>query len=82
MAATRNAARRKSREPEPEQKNRPVMRAYSVPQGDGPWKEIGAVWGTKRDGYYRLPLDAMPLDGVIMLIRDDVDPRFNTEEEA
>lgn len=80
--ARAKTSRRSEPEPAAERKNTPAFRAYSVPPKDGPWKEIGAVWATRREGYYRLPLDAMPLDGVIMLIADEADPRHNGKDDA
>ena len=54
----------------------PTLRAFSVRDGDEEigrkafWCEIGAAWTTK-GGHIRLKLDAMPIDGVIMLLDEE-----------
>lgn len=52
---------------------KPTLRAFAVREGDEAsgrkafWREIGAAWTTK-GGHIRLKLDALPPDGVIMLL--------------
>ena len=52
---------------------KPTLRAFVVREGDETsgrkafWREIGAAWATK-GGHIRLKLDALPPDGVIMLL--------------
>lgn len=51
----------------------PALRAFAVRDGDEAtgrksfWREIGAAWTTK-GGHIRLKLDALPPDGVVMLL--------------
>lgn len=53
----------------------PALRAFAVRDGDEAtgrkafWREIGAAWTTK-GGHIRLKLDALPPDGVVMLLDD------------
>lgn len=53
----------------------PALRAFTVRDGDEAtgrkafWRKIGAAWTTK-GGHIRLMLDALPPDGVIMLLDD------------
>tara|TARA_R110002073_G_scaffold8068_1_gene45109 strand:- start:11058 stop:11291 length:234 start_codon:yes stop_codon:yes gene_type:complete len=55
--------------------SKPTLRAFAVREGDETtgrkafWREIGAAWTTK-GGHIRLKLDALPPDGVIMLLDD------------
>jgi len=55
--------------------SQPALRAFAVRDGDETtgrkafWREIGAAWTTK-GGHIRLKLDALPPDGVIMLLDD------------
>lgn len=51
----------------------PALRAFAIREGDEAtgrksfWREIGAAWTTK-GGHIRLKLDALPPDGVVMLL--------------
>ena len=51
--------------------NRPFMLAYTVkPIGDGRnsvWSKIGAAWAHKDDEGYELRMDALPVDGRVVL---------------
>ena len=55
--------------------SKPTLRAFAVREGDEAtgrkafWREIGAAWTTK-GGHIRLKLDALPPDGVVMLLDD------------
>ncbi len=52
---------------------KPALRAFAVRDADEAtgrkafWREIGVAWLTK-SGHIRLKLDALPTDGVIMLL--------------
>ena len=60
--------------------NKPALRAFSVRDGDEAtgrkpfWREIGAAWTTK-GGHIRLKLDALPHDGVVMLLDESKRPK-------
>ena len=64
----------------------PTLRAFSVRDGDEEtgrkafWCEIGAAWTTK-GGHIRLKLEAMPIDGVIMLL-DETKREKNTSSKV
>ena len=55
--------------------SQPTLRAFTVRDGEETtgrkafWREIGAAWRTK-GGHIRLKLDAVPSDGVIMLLEE------------
>lgn len=59
---------------------KPKLRAFSVREGDEAtgrkafWREIGAAWTTK-NGHLRLKLDALPPDGVVMLLDEAKRPK-------
>ena len=66
---------------------KPALRAFAVRDGDEAtgkkafWREIGAAWIT-RGGHIRLKLDALPPNGVIMLLDETKRPKKPARKPA
>lgn len=66
---------------------KPKLRAFAVREGDEAtgrkafWREIGAAWATK-NGHLRLKLDALPPDGVVMLLDEAKRPKKPARKPA
>jgi hypothetical protein len=57
--------------------NKPALIAYSVKLNDDTpiWTRIGAAWAHKRGPGFSIQLDALPLEGRIVLVAPSIDPR-------
>jgi hypothetical protein len=57
--------------------NKPALIAYSVKLNEDTaiWTRIGAAWAHKKGPGYSIQLDALPLEGRIVLVAPAVDPK-------
>ena len=58
--------------------NKPALIACSVKLNDGDnpiWTRIGAAWAHKKGSGFSIQLDALPLEGRIVLVAPAVDPK-------
>ena len=62
--------------------NKPALIAYSVKLNeDTPvWTRIGAAWAHKKGSGFSIQLDALPLEGRIVLVAPAVDPKAAANE--
>ena len=70
------------RDQEQQERKGPALIAYSVKLNeDTPiWTRIGAAWAHKKGPGFSIQLDALPLEGRIVLVAPAVDPK--TADEA
>lgn len=65
--------------PEENSARRPNLIAYSVKLNEGDnnaiWTRIGAAWAHKKGPGFSIQLDALPLEGRIVLVAPAVDPK-------
>jgi len=71
------------RERDEQERKKPSLIAYSVKlnEGDNPiWTRIGAAWAHKKGPGFSIQLDALPLEGRIVLVAPAVDPKTAANE--
>ena len=59
------------------ERNKPALIAYSVKLNDDTpvWTRIGAAWAHKKGPGFSIQLDALPLEGRIVLVAPSIDPK-------
>jgi hypothetical protein len=65
-------------EPREAERKKPSLIAYSVKlnEGENPiWTRIGAAWPHRKGPGFSIQLDALPLEGRIVLVAPAVDPK-------
>lgn len=70
-------AKNGSQEQGEQERKKPTLIAYSVKLNDDQaiWTRIGAAWAYKKGPGFSIQLDALPLEGRIVLVAPAVDPR-------
>ena len=61
-----------------QERKKPALIAYSVKLGDDDnaiWTRIGAAWPHRKGPGFSIQLDALPLEGRIVLVAPSVDPK-------
>ena len=66
-----------SQEQDQQERKKPTLIAYSVKLNDDQaiWTRIGAAWAHKKGPGFSIQLDALPLEGRIVLVAPAVDPK-------
>lgn len=65
------------REQDQQERKKPALIAYSVKLNDDTpiWTRIGAAWAHRKGPGFSIQLDALPLEGRIVLVAPSVDPK-------
>ena len=66
-----------SQEPDQQERKKPALIAYSVKLNEDQaiWTRIGAAWAHKKGAGFSIQLDALPLEGRIVLVAPAADPK-------
>ena len=66
-----------------QERKKPALIAYSVKLSSDEqaiWTRIGAAWAHRKGGGYSIELDALPLEGRIVLVAPSTEPKAAANE--